>query len=53
MIALAPSPAPGNRRTATRIVQALFVQATAEVAAARIANTMFAAAVLEVRATNR
>lgn len=50
MIALAPPPAPGNRRAAKRIASQMFVQACTEVASARIANTMFATAVAEVRA---
>ena len=49
MIALAPPPAPGNRRAAKQIASQMFAQATAEVASARIANTMFATAVQEVR----
>lgn len=49
MIALAPPPAPGNRRLAKRLASQMFTTASNEVAAARIANTMFATAVQEVR----
>ena len=52
MIALAPPPAPGNRREAQRIAAQMIATATIEVTASRIANTLFATAVQEVR-TNR
>jgi len=52
MIVLAPSPAPSPRHTAKLIANQMFTQATREVAAACVANTLFATAVQEVR-TNR
>ena len=51
MTALAPPPAPGNRHTAKRIAGQMYTEANISVAAARVANIMFATAVQEVRAT--
>ncbi len=53
MIALAPPPAPGNRREAKRLANQMFAQATMEVAADRIARALFATAVWEVANTDR
>lgn len=51
MIALAPPPAPGNRRAAKLIANQMFATALNMVAAEHIARDMFATAVQEVRTT--